>query len=120
MKPSHVTVASTLFLAQGAWSHPFAEPKTLTDHPWEPTRSSIYLPTPTPTQEGMINGCNKFHEAVSFAFDCNDIASQYGISFDTFICWNPAVGPECKHIRIYHYYCVGRLAEQQKPFECIM
>ncbi|KAM5349378.1 hypothetical protein ACJ41O_005883 [Fusarium nematophilum] len=78
-----------------------------------PTRTaeSTAKPTgeekPSPTQEGLIESCIRFHPAAK-GDTCAKIVSTFGtFSFDTFFKWNPAVGKDCSGIWAGYYYCVG-------------
>ncbi|KAI8685249.1 hypothetical protein NCS55_00195600 [Fusarium keratoplasticum] len=78
-----------------------------------PTRTveSTAKPTgeekPSPTQEGLIESCIRFHPAAK-GDTCAKIVSTFGtFDFDTFFKWNPAVGKDCSGIWAGYYYCVG-------------
>ncbi|WAO97001.1 Hypothetical protein NCS54_01469900 [Fusarium falciforme] len=78
-----------------------------------PTRTveSTAKPTgeekPSPTQEGLIESCTRFHPAAK-GDTCAKIVSTFGtFDFDTFFKWNPAVGKDCSGIWAGYYYCVG-------------
>ena len=62
---------------------------------------------PSPTQDGLISSCTRFHQAKK-GETCANIISTFGtFDFDTFYSWNPAVGEECSGIWANYYYCVG-------------
>ncbi|KAF2223855.1 hypothetical protein BDZ85DRAFT_236355 [Elsinoe ampelina] len=63
--------------------------------------------TPTPTQSGMVSGCDKFHKVVS-GDGCWAIANDNQISLDDFYAWNPAVGSDCAALLLDFNVCVGR------------
>jgi hypothetical protein len=62
--------------------------------------------TPTPTQSGMVNNCNRFH-FVGTGQNCDSIARQYGTTVATFVRWNPAAGSNCAGLWSNTYACVG-------------
>lgn len=63
--------------------------------------------TPTPTQPGMVDGCNAFHKVVK-GETCSQLADQYDISLKDFISWNPGVGKDCQSLQYDFYTCVGK------------
>ncbi|GJC83778.1 lysM domain-containing protein ARB_00327 [Colletotrichum liriopes] len=73
-----------------------------------PTSTPTSGPTPPgPVQEGQPTNCNKWH-LVAAGDDCSIITSQYSISFDQFLDWNPAVSDDCVNGFWGGYaYCVG-------------
>jgi LysM repeat protein len=62
--------------------------------------------TPTPTQTGMVAGCDKFHK-VEKGEGCQAILDHYGISLANFAAWNPDVGNDCRNLKYDFYACVG-------------
>ncbi|KAK4118091.1 carbohydrate-binding module family 50 protein [Parathielavia appendiculata] len=62
--------------------------------------------TPTPTREGMTPDCTGFHFVVS-GNTCQTISSQYGISFQQFLAWNPYVGSNCAGLWLDTYVCIA-------------
>ncbi|KNG87540.1 LysM domain protein [Aspergillus nomiae NRRL 13137] len=64
--------------------------------------------TPTPTQAGMVSGCDSFYLVIS-GDECWDIATQAGITLDEFYTWNPDVGTLCTGLWPDYYVCVGVL-----------
>ncbi|KAF3941517.1 Autolysin [Dactylella cylindrospora] len=62
--------------------------------------------TPTPTQEGMIKNCKKFH-FVQAGQTCEPIQKQYGVTLAQLYSWNPAIGPACQGMWAQTYLCVG-------------
>jgi LysM repeat protein len=64
------------------------------------------ITTPTPTQEGMVKNCNKFH-LVSEGEGCASIGSKYGVSISSLVSWNPAIGSTCTNVWLNTYLCVG-------------
>lgn len=86
-----------------------------TETPEDPTETTAPPPsstsgggvvTPTPTQEGMVDGCTKFHKCVD-GDGCDTITEEYGISFKDFVKWNPDIGDECLNMWLNYYVCVG-------------
>ncbi|KAK4465898.1 LysM domain-containing protein [Cladorrhinum samala] len=66
------------------------------------------MPTPTPTQAGMVAGCKEFY-FVQGGDGCWSIANDHAISLALFYTWNPAVneGGECAGLWLNVYVCVG-------------
>jgi hypothetical protein len=77
--------------------------------PQRPSATSSGVPTPTPTQSGMADGCTKFHK-VEKDEGCQQIADDYGIALSNFYAWNPAVGDDCMGLQYDYYVCVGTSA----------
>jgi hypothetical protein len=71
-----------------------------------PTKTGNGIATPTPTQDGMIDGCNKFH-FVEAKQNCDTIAKTYGITRAQFVSYNPSVGDTCAGMWAEVYVCVG-------------
>ncbi|OJJ30807.1 hypothetical protein ASPWEDRAFT_140622 [Aspergillus wentii DTO 134E9] len=71
------------------------------------TPSPTNVVTPTPTQTGMADHCNKFHK-VKQDESCETIANDAGISSGDLISWNPAIGDDCRTLKYDFYVCVGR------------
>lgn len=84
----------------------YAPPPTTTGG--SPPTSTTGRPgsTPTPTQEGMVKGCNDFY-MVKAGDGCYDIADAGGILLDNFYKWNPAVKDDCSRLLSGFYVCVG-------------
>lgn len=72
--------------------------------PAQPTKNNI--PTPQPTQPGMVGNCVKFHY-ISKGNTCDQITSYNGISMQDFITWNPQIGQQCTGMWADAYACVG-------------
>lgn len=68
------------------------------------TVASTPVSTPAAVQTGITSGCTQFYQAVS-GDSCDSIASNYGISFQQFLEWNPAVGSSCDNLWVGEYYC---------------
>ncbi|EKV15529.1 hypothetical protein PDIG_25220 [Penicillium digitatum PHI26] len=64
------------------------------------------ITTPTPTQTGMTDKCNKF-DLVQSGDSCEAIAAKYNIPLSTFYAWNPAVGSSCADLDLGYYVCVA-------------
>jgi LysM repeat protein len=83
-------------------STPTAKPTTIitTTKPATPTG-------PSPTQEGIVSNCQRYHKAVS-GDTCQKIVDTYGtFTLAAFKQWNPAVGSDCSAIWLGYYYCIG-------------
>lgn len=92
----------------GSTGSPTAVPSTTTT-----TGNGVV--TPTPTQPGMVDNCNKFY-LVKEGDGCADIITNNGISMEDFAKWNPRVGPRCTGLWAKTYTCVGILGSQtDKP-----
>jgi LysM repeat protein len=63
--------------------------------------------TPTPTQEGMVSGCKKFHKVLKDEY-CAKIADESKISLNDFLSWNPDVGSNCGNLKYDFYVCIGK------------
>lgn len=70
------------------------------------TSSSAASATPVPTQPGIISACNEFH-TVQPGDTCPEIELLYGISFEQFFAWNPAVLQNCTLLIIGDSVCVS-------------
>ncbi|KAL2167457.1 hypothetical protein VTG60DRAFT_1208 [Thermothelomyces hinnuleus] len=72
-----------------------------------PTSTGNGIPTPTPTQSGMVKNCNKF-VYVNPGDTCASIASKNSISVDNFVKWNGGVGgKDCRGLQAYTYAWIG-------------
>lgn len=72
------------------------------------TTSSAAEATPSPIQDGMVEGCKNFY-LVKPGDGCWAIANDNGIELGDFYVWNPAVsnGGECAALWPDVYVCVG-------------
>lgn len=70
------------------------------------TKPGNGISTPTPTQAGMVDNCNKFYD-VSKGDTCASITKDAGISLKQFEKWNPGVGSDCKTLWLGYYVCIG-------------
>ena len=62
---------------------------------------------PGPTQPGVLSSCNRWH-MVESGDTCATLESQYGISHDKSLDWNPAVSEDCvSNFWPDYAYCVG-------------
>lgn len=61
---------------------------------------------PAQTGAGTIGCCNKWYVAVPNDY-CYLIATKFGIDTDTFMSWNPSVGPNCATLYPNYAYCIG-------------
>lgn len=68
--------------------------------------SSSTTTKPAPTQNGMVENCNKFYKVKS-GDGCYDIAAGNDISLDAFYSFNPTVGNDCSKLFLDYYVCVG-------------
>ncbi|KAG5819382.1 hypothetical protein H9Q74_001138 [Fusarium xylarioides] len=64
------------------------------------------IPTPTPTQTGMVKGCRAFYK-VQKGDGCWAIANNHKIKLDDFYKWNPAVKTDCSGLQPNYNVCVG-------------
>ncbi|EGE01204.1 LysM domain-containing protein [Trichophyton equinum CBS 127.97] len=64
-------------------------------------------PLPSPTQDGLVGNCTKFHRAVSGDTYGKIISRYKPITLDQFIGWNPAVEKDCSGLWSGYHYCVG-------------
>ncbi|CBF71205.1 hypothetical protein AN6664.2 [Aspergillus nidulans FGSC A4] len=85
------------------WSAPTTTTATTTTSP-----PGNGIPTPTPTQPGMIADCNAFHEVKS-GDTCANIAQSAGISVSQFTAWNSGVGTGCTSLWLGYFVCVSRV-----------
>jgi hypothetical protein len=79
---------------------------TSTSKPTPTTSASNGIPTPQPTQPGMIKGCKKFHY-VGERVTCSQIISYNKISLGDFTRWNTGVGSDCRNMWAKTYVCVS-------------
>ncbi|SPQ21516.1 05f4d12e-4c34-47ca-9eeb-bd15fa2afc2d [Thermothielavioides terrestris] len=70
------------------------------------TATTTTVVTPTPTQSGMVDNCDKFAFAVANS-TCFDIAQNNSITLQDFYMWNAGVGTDCQNLWANTYYCVG-------------
>lgn len=71
---------------------------------------------PSPTQDGIIGTCQRYHLAVS-GDTCQNIVDQYGtFTLAQFLSWNPAVGSDCFSLFRGYYYCIGMFAHARALF----
>lgn len=72
-------------------------PTTTTTPPSQTTPPNGVV-TPTPTQLGMVDNCNKFH-LVKSGDSCGAIQSTYSIpNYAQLYSWNPALGNDCQFL----------------------
>ncbi|KAJ5524999.1 hypothetical protein N7494_011649 [Penicillium frequentans] len=81
-------------------------PATITTSASKTATTITDVVTPTPTQTGMVSGCDEFYYVAS-GDDCEGIAGEYSISLDDFHEWNPAIGDMCAGLWTDYYVCVG-------------
>lgn len=74
------------------------------------SHTTVRPAAPGPTQDGIVNNCQRWHKAVS-GNTCASLLNQYGtFTLDEFIKWNPAVGEDCSGLWLNYYYCIGRIS----------
>jgi LysM repeat protein len=61
---------------------------------------------PSPTQPGIVDGCNKWHY-VDNGDGCYSIAEKYHVELADFYTWNSKVGNDCSGLWLHYYVCVG-------------
>ncbi|KAF2460035.1 hypothetical protein BDY21DRAFT_419731 [Lineolata rhizophorae] len=61
---------------------------------------------PGPTQDGIVENCNKYVMQEDGVY-CADMAADAGISLDQLYEWNPALGGDCSGLWPDYAYCVG-------------
>lgn len=78
------------------------------DRSWYGTDDPEPVETPSPIQDDMTEGCNKFHKVAS-GDQCSNIVSTYDIVLADFYAWNPAVNMngDCGGLWVDTYVCVG-------------
>ncbi|KAF3031360.1 hypothetical protein E8E11_000246 [Didymella keratinophila] len=92
-------------------------PGTPTARPSVPSGSATLTLTPTPTptgsgkpsptREGMIDTCTKFH-FVGENENCDTLVKKYGtFTFEEFLKWNPSVGANCGGLWKNTYFCIA-------------
>ncbi|KAH8812335.1 hypothetical protein F5884DRAFT_843633 [Xylogone sp. PMI_703] len=74
----------------------------------QPSSTENGVSTPSPIQTGMVSNCNSFY-LVQPGDQCTVIASNHGISLQTFYSYNPAVGSTCAFLIAGDYVCVSVL-----------
>ncbi|KAI1171965.1 hypothetical protein F4777DRAFT_590888 [Nemania sp. FL0916] len=71
-----------------------------------PTTTVEANPTPTPYQDGMVAGCEKFYYVVAND-GCQDIANRWGITLSNLYDWNPGLNGDCTGLQLDTYICVS-------------
>lgn len=87
------------------------------DESYPTTTSSIPsngIATPTPTQPGMVNNCNKFH-LIKDTTTCQGIANYNKITLADFFEWNPTVDSDCTNLWLGAYACAGVIGASTRP-----
>ncbi|KAH8168701.1 hypothetical protein LIA77_11965 [Sarocladium implicatum] len=77
-----------------------------TPPPSTTTSAGNGIATPTPTQPGMVNNCNKFH-LVKDTTTCQGIADYNKVSLADVFKWNTGVNKDCTNLRLGSYACAG-------------
>lgn len=70
------------------------------------TVTAAGITTPTPTQSGMVSGCNRFYD-VHAGDGCSAIASSQKIALSSLYKWNPGVKTDCSGLQASVYICIG-------------
>ncbi|KAM0545773.1 hypothetical protein ACHAPJ_011197 [Fusarium lateritium] len=70
------------------------------------TQTSTSGKVPSPTEPGIVDGCNKWHY-VDDGDGCYSIAEKYSIKLADFYSWNSKVGNDCAGLWLHYYVCVG-------------
>ena len=73
----------------------FTPPTTTAPPPTTTTTAGNGISTPTPTQPGLVNNCERFY-LVRTGDSCVDVATAHGITLQQFTTWNPNAGSTCK------------------------
>ncbi|KAJ4201450.1 hypothetical protein NW759_015637 [Fusarium solani] len=91
-----------------------SSPKPTTTKATTTTKPGNGITTPTPTQPGMVNDCNKFH-IIGEKTTCQGIADYNRISLVDFFKWNPEVDKACTNLWLGAYACAGVIGSTPKP-----
>ncbi|KAL8351485.1 hypothetical protein RB598_006322 [Gaeumannomyces tritici] len=75
------------------------------------TKPGNSITTPTPTQPGMVNNCNKFF-FVNSGESCSNVLSKNGVTIAQLFAWNSGVNSDCSGMWGNVYVCVGILGQQ--------
>ncbi|KAI7762473.1 hypothetical protein LZL87_008819 [Fusarium oxysporum] len=70
------------------------------------THTSTGEKVPSPTQPGIVDGCNKWHY-VDNGDGCYSIAEKYYVQLADFYSWNSKVSNDCSGLWLHNYVCVG-------------
>lgn len=79
---------------------------TTTKDPESTTTKGNGITTPTPTQDQIVDNCNKFYK-VEKGQTCDKVASINKITSQQIIEWNPSVGADCTGLIAGAHACVG-------------
>ncbi|KAI2624653.1 hypothetical protein GGS26DRAFT_564572 [Hypomontagnella submonticulosa] len=85
-----------------------------TSPPVTTTKPGNGVETPTPTQDGMVGNCARFH-FVAKDQTCTTIAAMYSITLAQFVQWNPAAKSDCTGLWSQTYACVGLIGSPTSP-----
>ncbi|KAF2228098.1 hypothetical protein BDZ85DRAFT_301033 [Elsinoe ampelina] len=58
-----------------------------------------------PTQTGIVRDCTRFYTVVE-GDTCANVYSRFGLTFEQFYAWNPAVDARCESLWLGYAYCV--------------
>jgi hypothetical protein len=67
-----------------------------------------------PTQPNLVSNCDKFH-FVKTGDSCQGLATQYGITLNQFLTWNPSAGSTCGGLWAEAYACVSIIGHEPSP-----
>lgn len=59
--------------------------------------NSTFLPAPAPTPSGSSSSCYEWYQ-VQAGNSCSSIETQYGITFDELVMWNPSLNSTCGNL----------------------
>ncbi len=63
------------------------------------------LVTPNPRAGGEVENCTNWYRAQEYT-SCEGFLALFGLTFDQFYAWNPAIGSDCTTMAAGTYYCV--------------
>ncbi|KAI9167982.1 LysM domain-containing protein [Paramyrothecium foliicola] len=92
----------------GLWANTYyciGVPGTATTLSTTTTKQGNGIPTPVPTQSGMVNNCNQFY-LVKSGDTCKKISTEFFIPESDLKTWNPAVLSDCRNLWADTYFCV--------------
>ena len=101
----------------GLWADTYACVSVIgyTPKPTKPATAGNGIQTPSPTQPGLTDSCNKF-QFIKAGDTCIDVASKNDIALDDFLRWNPQAGSNCAGLWANAYACVGLVSFSLKSY----
>ncbi|KXH26101.1 hypothetical protein CSAL01_06334 [Colletotrichum salicis] len=72
---------------------------------WNTTATSTTVPAPTSTPPGTTDKCYEWYVIQSGDY-CAKVQDKFGISFEQFRGWNPAIASDCSNLQLGVAYCV--------------